>query len=726
MKKNILSEFLLLLLFPAFFATAQVFQATPFPRMPYRNITASIIEHGKGFYLAGRSGQTDEGVFDNWYTYSRPFFILSPTSVQQQKIILFPKMEAGYFFGLGGNSNRLSVVPVRTKNDSFFTAWSEIQEEYTDVGPFVYRKFPELHLSKLTGDSLVKIFSVPSGLHPDAAVEDDGTLHVVFEKVNPIDTGWGSNFSRYSSEIMCFLRNSSGEITHLPSSVKGFFPMIRSKNGKQHLLFIQADSSNQMKASIAYRRRQGIVFDSIQHLFTIDYDGYHRGFWDSDPGIQWSVDDSGSVHFAWRSFQFASRKIVIGHYLPGIGVQIDSLNDPNAALRFTSDGKAVLYSLTGPENGTSRTLDQYESRYGSPIQKIRSLTVPGAVTIKQFISGRNGDDNLLLQTSDVNRGLYIVSRINSDSANLILIAKGYDVGATSYVDSTNTVWLTGSFGDKYYLLHFSLDSVGSFRDFYFPLNVGDEWYYYVYPDASQQFPETDIMRAAVDTMMHNGKTYTKITSRFTVPQYFRKEGLRIYQYRTIDSTERIRFDFAAGKGDTLWKDPLHSMYTIFVQDVVVSNIFLPNAREFQFIGSVMPNSEDNIVHVTDSLGISYKGSMKYTWMMLGATIDGKIYGTKLAVKDEQNTIPASFALFQNYPNPFNPLTRISFDLPKKNFVSLQIFDVLGRSVATLVNEERAAGRHSLYWDASSSASGTYIAVLRSGSYWSTKKLLLLR
>lgn len=71
-------------------------------------------------------------------------------------------------------------------------------------------------------------------------------------------------------------------------------------------------------------------------------------------------------------------------------------------------------------------------------------------------------------------------------------------------------------------------------------------------------------------------------------------------------------------------------------------------------------------------------------------------------------MPSEFALAQNFPNPFNPTTVISYQSPVNGIVTLRVFDILGREVATLVNEERAAGSYAVRWDASSCPSGIYI------------------
>ena len=91
-----------------------------------------------------------------------------------------------------------------------------------------------------------------------------------------------------------------------------------------------------------------------------------------------------------------------------------------------------------------------------------------------------------------------------------------------------------------------------------------------------------------------------------------------------------------------------------------------------------------------------------------------------------SALPEIYELYQNYPNPFNPSTTISFLLPSKSFVSLKIFDLLGREVATLVSEEMLVGSYSQQWNASNMSSGIYFYRLQAGSFTETKKLILLK
>jgi photosystem II stability/assembly factor-like uncharacterized protein len=88
--------------------------------------------------------------------------------------------------------------------------------------------------------------------------------------------------------------------------------------------------------------------------------------------------------------------------------------------------------------------------------------------------------------------------------------------------------------------------------------------------------------------------------------------------------------------------------------------------------------------------------------------------------------PSEYSLHQNYPNPFNPATTISFSLPLRSFVSLKVFDALGRQVSILVSEELPAGKYSRQWNAAGIPSGVYFYRLQAGSFVETKKLILLK
>ncbi len=109
-----------------------------------------------------------------------------------------------------------------------------------------------------------------------------------------------------------------------------------------------------------------------------------------------------------------------------------------------------------------------------------------------------------------------------------------------------------------------------------------------------------------------------------------------------------------------------------------------------------------------------------------AVVTGKFEQLFTSVDQRTPRTPAQFALQQNYPNPFNPATMVRFAIPHTSVVTLKVYDVLGREVATLLNERISAGEYTVQWDADSHSSGVYFCRLRAGSFVATKKMLLLR
>ncbi|MGE5316102.1 MAG: M30 family zinc metallopeptidase [Acidobacteriota bacterium] len=101
-------------------------------------------------------------------------------------------------------------------------------------------------------------------------------------------------------------------------------------------------------------------------------------------------------------------------------------------------------------------------------------------------------------------------------------------------------------------------------------------------------------------------------------------------------------------------------------------------------------------------------------------------GGVTAVKEPRELVPSTTQLDQNYPNPFNPSTTLKFSLASKQHVSLKLYDVLGKEVATIVDEELPAGTYTRAWNASAFPSGVYFSTLRAGSVTETKRLVLTK
>jgi hypothetical protein len=109
----------------------------------------------------------------------------------------------------------------------------------------------------------------------------------------------------------------------------------------------------------------------------------------------------------------------------------------------------------------------------------------------------------------------------------------------------------------------------------------------------------------------------------------------------------------------------------------------------------------------------------------GGTI-AKMTGTLTGSEENQINIPDNYSLKQNYPNPFNPVTKINYDIPENTFVTLKIFDMLGREAAVLVKETKQAGSYTVEFSASGLTSGVYFYRLETAGYSDIKKMILLK
>ena len=133
----------------------------------------------------------------------------------------------------------------------------------------------------------------------------------------------------------------------------------------------------------------------------------------------------------------------------------------------------------------------------------------------------------------------------------------------------------------------------------------------------------------------------------------------------------------------------------------------------------------NVIVIPES---QYDPNATYTaeYVEVWSTYAGKVVFGKGKNDDTNGNQPVSFTLFQNYPNPFNPKTEISYTLPQAGHVLLEVYNLLGQKVTTLVNEQQESGEHEAVWNAVNQASGVYFCRIKTEEATETRKMVLLK
>ena len=175
------------------------------------------------------------------------------------------------------------------------------------------------------------------------------------------------------------------------------------------------------------------------------------------------------------------------------------------------------------------------------------------------------------------------------------------------------------------------------------------------------------------------------------------------------------------ESDSLFYDWLSysSFDTLFITDPSDANVDAP-ALIPALNSKTIASGDSVIFYVALSYGVNE------TEMLASLEQVQVKYNQITSVESDYTNIPQNFKLEQNYPNPFNPSTKISFQIPQSEFVSLKIYNTLGSEVASLINERLSAGNHKVDFDASGLSSGVYFYTLKTNSFSQTNKMLLIK
>ena len=282
----------------------------------------------------------------------------------------------------------------------------------------------------------------------------------------------------------------------------------------------------------------------------------------------------------------------------------------------------------------------------------------------------------------------------------------------------------------------------------YPLQTGNQWQYrttftHGYWGGGIDKPDTyHVVRVAGDTVQSNGKTYKVVECAGEMvllhPRYQRIDSLtmQVFRYDTSAGGKEYLMDTLRGNKLTWYHGSrLLAESSTLIEKLDTQTVF--GVRSF--CRTFLTGNPNNVPSLRYTLargfgilsgsyslpGFDMYGGDRYDDWLVYAKIAGQEYGTFVSVNRSSGN-PFHFRLMQNYPNPFNPTTKISFEIDRKSMTSLQVYDLLGRKVATLIDGYCDAGQQHIEFDASGMKSGVYFCRLTVGGYSIVRKMILLR
>jgi uncharacterized delta-60 repeat protein len=438
-----------------------------------------------------------------------------------------------------------------------------------------------------------------------------------------------------------------------------------------------------------------------------------------DYGRDIAVDDSGNVYVTGESAGASNYNCVTIKY----NTNGDSLW---AAVRTNGYGRRIKIDSLGfiyivGYTATPSFNDILIIKYNSSGNEIWSKTYDGPGQGPDFGKGIDVDavGNVYV-TGTVYNGLSAIVTLKYSSAGTMLwdslyasTVTGYDDAADIVVDDLGNVYVCGStgspaIGKTFTTLMYAQDGTLEWVDKY-TLGSGNAYKF--------TKKNGDVYAAGYYQSTSTGNDYVvarySSSGRIWLSTYNGYLGSDIAYNLIADNNQNVYVTGGSVGQSSAWED----YGTVkFDSDGMIKWVARYNGpgNGLDVSYGIALDNEGNVIVCGSSLDSVSEDYVTIKYSQLTGTAPN---GTKLA--DDYN-------LFNNYPNPFNPTTKLSFVIGNSSFVSLKVYDVLGDEVATLVNEEKPAGKYEMDFDASSLPSSVYFYQLRAGNFIQTKKMILLR
>lgn len=273
--------------------------------------------------------------------------------------------------------------------------------------------------------------------------------------------------------------------------------------------------------------------------------------------------------------------------------------------------------------------------------------------------------------------------------------------------------------------HFTSAQTSSYP--YFPLEIGNRWDYFVHyhRHGGDFWYDTLSVEIINKEVLSNGKEYFVYSDvyplwPFSQTKYVRLEDSCIYFYKVEDSTDCLAFQFDLPDTSVYYNCYGHETIIWFATTLLWDNMTADTVQNHGF------HTFSKSFGIIDYLNPYFGALVDVYYELYGCKISGQVFGNLIADIDQQQIVNHKFSLNQNYPNPFNPITKIKYSIPQQSFVTVKVYDLLGREVATLVNEEKQMGYYETEFAGSNLPSGIYFYQLKANGFVESKKMILLR
>ena len=264
---------------------------------------------------------------------------------------------------------------------------------------------------------------------------------------------------------------------------------------------------------------------------------------------------------------------------------------------------------------------------------------------------------------------------------------------------------------------------------YYPLHVGDKWVYEIIQLGGDDW-DTSYQTITVksDTVMSNGYRYFYLSPNNS---YQRLDSISycVKSYSSLE--EKVLYNLCPFEGEIdSTQEIFDSITTITYYRKKVIGDAGEITGQYEKLGYYCDWGGLGGPYEELTKGIGYtkyfcEEAMPYLKQLIGAEIDGVVYGNISGI-ESKNNLPNKYQLLSNYPNPFNAKTTIRYNLKEEGNITIKIFDILGNLIEILENRVKEPGQYSIIWDAKDNSSGIYVIQMQVKGLTQNRKCLLLK